>query len=67
MRDALGCLAACVGIGIIAFAVFSIGWWHGRDYYRNQMRKDAIEAGVAEWRVDPKTGATEFVFKGATK
>lgn len=26
-------------------------------------RKKSVEAGVGEWRVDPKTGETEFRYK----
>ena len=29
---------------------------------RKEEQTKAIEAGVAEWRVDPKTGETEFVY-----
>ncbi len=28
----------------------------------SDVRQSAISAGVAEWRVDPKTGETEFVW-----
>lgn len=29
---------------------------------QSRMRIDAIEAGVAEWTVDPKTGERDFVY-----
>lgn len=31
------------------------------------IRADAARAGAAEWRVDPKTGATEFVWLSPPK
>ncbi len=30
-----------------------------------ELRQEAIEANVAEWQVDPKTGEREFVWVGA--
>jgi hypothetical protein len=40
-----------------------------RERHENKIRQEAIDHGCAEWRVDPKTGATEFVWltsKGET-
>ena len=63
MKDApVGCMVvALMLLGFVAGATF--GGMFGQSF----CRQDAIEAGVAEWQVDPKTGATEFVFKGAKK
>jgi len=36
---------------VLGFLIGAAGW-----------QESAIEAGVAEWRVDPKTGETEFVW-----
>jgi hypothetical protein len=39
-------------------------------YWRNEhtkLRQEAIDHGCAEWRVDPKTGATEFVWLKAER
>lgn len=42
--------------GVIAFVFCGIGCIY--EYERQQ--REAIDAGVAEWTVDPKTGKTEF-------
>ena len=44
---------------MFAFAGFSVGHGNGRD----ATRREAIEAGVAQWTVDPKTGATTFEWR----
>ena len=37
---------------------FAIGWAAGTEGHQTK----AIEAGVAEWRIDPKTGEKSFHF-----
>lgn len=62
--DAKGCIAAVLVVFICASAGFLIGFSTdpGRD-----VRKAAVEAGVAHWTVDEKTGKSQFewITKGA--
>jgi hypothetical protein len=44
--------------------VFVLGVLCGASLGVKTMRTDAIAAGVAEWTVDPQTGAVEFRWKG---
>lgn len=47
-------------VWMVAVAVLCVlATWDG---VRSGMRRDAIEANVAEWRIDPTTGAKEFVY-----
>lgn len=48
-------------LAVLAALVFYFGIIAGRDYVRSK----AIEANVAEWVVDSKTGETEFKWKEA--
>lgn len=34
---------------------------------KSSMRTEAIEAGAAEWRIDPQTGVAEFHWIGSEK
>lgn len=47
-------VATCVLLGFTGgfFSGFSAGWMN--------RQHSAIEAGVAEWRIDPKTGESAF-------
>ena len=56
--DKVGCWAAVV-LAASSLAMFIGGFTVGQ----LKIRQEAIEAGVAEWQVDPKTGSTRFVFK----
>ncbi|MFN4217436.1 MAG: hypothetical protein ACK4HQ_08570 [Brevinematales bacterium] len=42
---------------------FMVGWAAGTEGHQ----KESIEAGVAEWRIDPKTGEKSFHFITPTK
>lgn len=52
---------ACVLIGYFLGAAF--GWAAGRAQAAQSHRKEAVEAGVAEYVVNPKTGDTAFTYK----
>lgn len=56
MDELLPGLVFVFGVGVICGVL--LGQCDGK----NKMRNRAIEAGVAEWRVDSKTGETEFVW-----
>lgn len=51
---------------VIVFALFLVafafGALAGLESGKNTIRKAAIEAGVARYTVDPRTGATRFEF-----
>lgn len=51
---------------LIAVAVFLIGMLVGSiagfQEAKASMRKEAVKAGIAEWRSDPETGGTVFVY-----
>jgi hypothetical protein len=42
---------------------FLIGFAMGNDSATNRMQKNAIEAGVAEWKINAKTGGRTFEYK----
>jgi hypothetical protein len=48
-------------VGCFAGAFFGIGITHVVTF--RDARQEAIEAGVAEWVVNPKTGETAFTYK----
>ncbi len=48
------------GIGLILVPLAVIGTVAGG---AKGVQQQAIEAGVAEWQVDPKTGETSFVWR----
>jgi hypothetical protein len=50
--DKVGCILFAVTI----FCAFMAGWTIGQGMTRQQ----AIEAGVAEWRIDSQAGKTRF-------
>jgi hypothetical protein len=54
-------LVVCVVIGA------ACGFSSGRECGSRMLRQEAIDHGCAEWRVDPKTGATEFVWLKAER
>jgi hypothetical protein len=57
----LACLA--VGPALLGFVVGKPLWFtQGQAQGQAQMRQEAIDAGVGQWVVDPKTGITEFRF-----
>lgn len=61
-RDAInlaGAVALLIGVVIGVAVGATLGW----RVTTNEMRREAVEAGVAEWVVDPKTGATTFQYK----
>ena len=66
MSEDRGWVAASLLL-VFAVLVGTAIWIAGNTNGAAMVRSRAIEAGVAEWRVDPKTGATQFVFKGAKK
>lgn len=45
----------------------AISFWAGRAAQRNDMRKEAVKAGVAEWIADPQTGESRFQYKQLTE
>jgi len=45
-----------------AIILFCAGAWLGHLATRSDLRAVAIKAGVAEYRVNPKTGETSFHF-----
>lgn len=56
--DANAILAALV-LCIVAFLCFGFGFIMGRD----KVRGEAARQGAAEYRADPITGKTEFVWR----
>jgi len=54
-------LLAVLGLMVLCAVVFVCRARSVRET-PDTVRQSAIEAGVAEWRVDPKTGETEFVW-----
>lgn len=66
--DADGCAAIVAAIALTCAIAFG-GWrfWgfdNGLKVGRNEMQKEAVEAGHAEYVItDPATGATEFRWK----
>lgn len=60
---ALGIFVAFLVLYTVGLLVFAIpchceGWRDGQD----DMKRQAIEAGVAEYRISPKTGSVEFTW-----
>lgn len=53
----------CVVVIILAAAVAGLIFYIGAASGIDLCRKRAIEAGVAEYVADPKTGAVSFVYK----
>lgn len=45
---------------VVVLPLFSA--WCGYQKGRDRLQKESIEAGVAEWRIDPKTGEKRFEF-----
>lgn len=67
MEDRLGCLGVVILVGLIVsigVAICGEAFEKGRQQATAEFRAEAVKAGVAEWRVDPKTGETRFVFGG---
>lgn len=54
----IGCVVVC-----FAIPLYVTGWQMGYRASRNYERQAALKAGVAEWRVDSKTGDTKFHYK----
>jgi len=55
-------------LAVVFFVFFFImgivlGYGVGRALQTTQGRATAVEAGVAEYTIDPKTGETSFVYK----
>jgi hypothetical protein len=48
---------------VFAVVVFAAGWRYGGIYKEGRTQDSAIEAGVGEWRIDPKTGEKSFTWK----
>lgn len=53
--NAIFMLGGLLGFIVGAFLIGGVVVW--------SMHRSAIEANVAEWRVDPKTGDVEFCWK----
>ena len=51
-----------LAILLTAVAGGGAGYLTGEYRQGNLLRRDAIEAGVGQWRADPVTGKTYFVF-----
>lgn len=65
--DARGEKSLMVEMLLIAWLLFTllciaIGGWTGKTYGRYEIKKQAIQAGVAEWIVD-ENGTVEFRWK----
>lgn len=54
-------IIAVVVMGLFLF--FNIGKDIGKDIGKSLERQAAIEAGVANWIIDPKTGERKFKYK----
>lgn len=61
--DVIGCGMLVFFSALIGSAVFTIGWVHSERYHRHRWRAEAIESGVAEYRVDAKTGEVSFEWR----
>ena len=61
MNDKLEAIALTVMMLIIAFLAFCLGLTEGA----KTIKKNAIEAGVAHYTVNPTNGMTQFEFKAA--
>lgn len=49
---------------VLICAALIFGFWGGKIQGRENMQREAIEANVAEWTIDPKTGEKVFRWKG---
>lgn len=60
MKDNSGMIVIGLFIGLIVGVI--VGATVGQLHMEEVWMKAAIENNSAEWRIDPKTGATEFVW-----
>lgn len=69
MKDSSGCIVPIVSLAATALLTLLItaARIRARDDGIDLMRKEAIEHGVGEWAIDPKTGEKAFTWKGAGK
>ncbi len=51
-----------IAIVLFLLVLFLLGFNWGSTWATNSMRAEAVEAGVARYEADPKTGTTNFVF-----
>ena len=49
---------------LVVSACAFLGWHHGGMAKQSELQRDAIEHGVAEWTIDPKSGERAFRWKG---
>jgi len=52
-----------IGLVLVFLLGAVVGGCGGSIKTMDKARNAAVEAGVGEWQVDPKTGATTFVYK----
>jgi len=52
-----------IGLALAFLVGAAVGGCGGSIKTMDKARNTAVEAGVGEWQVDPKTGATTFVYK----
>lgn len=58
-----GCLDILLTAAIFTFIGLSLGFCMEDHFVRAPMRAKAVDLGVAEWKVDPKTGDSTFTWK----
>jgi hypothetical protein len=61
-KDKLVCGFTVCALAILAVGGTAINGAIGMRDGRDRTRIEAIEANVAEWRIDPKTGEKSFVW-----
>jgi hypothetical protein len=64
MKDDYVALAMVLFVAlVVAGTCVVLGWHNGAMATESQIRADAIEHGVAEWRIDAETGERSFCWK----
>jgi hypothetical protein len=56
-------IASCLMAFLFLAAGLLGGAACGSRFTEEACRREAVEAGAAEYRVDPRTGVTEFLYK----
>ena len=64
MKDDYVAPLALIFVGlVVAGTCVVLGWHNGAMATESQIRAEAIEHNVAEWRIDAKTGERSFCWK----
>jgi hypothetical protein len=63
VRDTILEMIPLAIIGAVLFGAGFVGCQIGRRWYADDEKQRAIEAGVAEWIIDPVTGVRSFRYR----